>query len=260
MDTDGIRRDKGRIARFMAGLILFIMIFAAASYFIAVVMTNHFSEITEGRPFIDVSADESLPMLVIDPGHGGEDGGASSGEVLEKDLNLSVSEDIYYLCVMAGIPAKMTRRTDTALYDLYGDLADYSGKKKTYDLTNRVKFVKENDAAIYLGVHMNKFPRSEYKGLQVYYSPNAKESEELAGIIQSAARRHIDPENSREIKRATKSIFVLDRLSVPAVLVECGFLSNPGDLEALCDPSYRLHLAAVITSAVASYECGEAGY
>ena len=260
MSERAVKDGKKRTVGFMAGLILFVLVFAAASYFIAVVVTNHFSELTEGVPFIDISADDPLPTLVIDPGHGGEDGGASSGEVLEKDLNLSVSEDIFYLCVMAGVPVKMTRRTDTALYDMYGDLSDYSGKKKTFDLRNRVRFVRENGAGAYLGIHMNKFPKEQYKGLQVYYSPNSEDSPRLAKNIQDAVRRYVSPENEREIKKASGSIFVLDRITSPAVLVECGFLSNAEDLEALCDPVFRLRLASVVFSSVASFECGDGGY
>ena len=161
-----------RTAPFMAGLILFVLLFSAAAYLIAVVMTNYFSELSEGESLIPISASEAMPLVVIDPGHGGEDGGSTSGEVLEKDINLALSEDIFDLFRLIGIPAKMTRTTDTALYDLYGDLEEYAVKKKLYDLKNRVRFVKEEGGGVYLGIHPNKFPESKYRGLQVYYSQN----------------------------------------------------------------------------------------
>ena len=249
--------DRYRVAKFMTGLLLFAALFAAASYFISVVATNYFSELSgEGRPIPAASAPD-LPLLAIDPGHGGEDGGSSSGEVLEKDLNLAVSEDIYYLCALTGVPAKMTRRDDRALYDLYGDLDDYTGRKKAYDLRNRVRFVEEEGAGVYLSIHQNKFSDPAYSGLQVWYSPNAKESETFAKMIQSAAREYLAPENDREVKRATSSIYVLKRAEVPAVLVECGFLSNPGDLANVTDPSYRRRLAGVIFTECAKFIAGK---
>ncbi|MBR6918082.1 MAG: N-acetylmuramoyl-L-alanine amidase, partial [Clostridia bacterium] len=242
-----------RIASFMAGLTLFVLLFAAASYLICVVISNYFYELTEGEKMIPVASVDKMKLVAIDPGHGGEDGGSSSGEILEKDLNLAVSKDIYYLCVLTGVPAKLTRTEDAALYDLYDDLEDYTGKRKVYDLKNRVRFVKEEGAGIYLGIHMNKFPEEKYRGLQVWYSKNNKDSRYLAEKIQSGAREHLDGSNDREIKKATSSIFVLDRIEVPAVLVECGFLSNPEDLSLLTDPGYRRKLASSIFSSVVAF-------
>ena len=252
--------DASRALPFMAGLILFTALFAAASYLIAVVMTNYFSELSDGEKLIPVSAGGSLPLLIIDPGHGGEDGGSTSGEVLEKNINLAISEDVDAICKLIGMPSKMTRTTDTALYDLYGDLEEYAGKKKLYDLKNRVRFVREEGGDVYLGIHTNKFPEAKYRGLQVYYSPNAEESRAIAEAIQSASREYLMPENEREVKEATSAIYVLDRAEVPAVLVEVGFISNPDDLSLLCDPAYRLRCAAAIVSAVAKCGTGHGGY
>jgi len=178
---------------------------------------------------------------------------------MEKDLNLSVAANTYYLCTLVGIPVEMTRKSDTALYDLYGDLDSYGGKKKTYDLKNRVRFVKEEGGGVYLGIHMNKFPDPKYSGLQVYYSPNDGASEEFANIIRTSSKEYLQPENERETKRATSAIYVLDRITVPAVLVECGFVSNPDELSLLCNPGYRLRLAAMLTSSASRFELGR-GY
>ena len=244
--------DRRQVVRFMAGLVIFAALFGAAAYFISVVVTNYFSELSgEGRQ-IPVSAVEG-PLLIIDPGHGGEDGGSSSGEVLEKDLNLAVSENIYYLCALTGVPAKCTRRDDGALYDMYGDLVDYTGRKKAYDLRNRVRFAKEEGGGVFLSVHQNKFSDPAYSGLQVWYSPNDERSRTLAEMIQSAARERLAPENAREVKKSTSSIYVLDRAEIPAVLVECGFLSSPDDLARLTDPGYRRRLSALIFSQTAKF-------
>ena len=257
-EKETVRRERRRVALFMAALTVFTALFIAASYLVSVVLTNHFSELSEGEKMIPVSGGAALRTVVIDPGHGGEDGGSTSGEILEKDLNLAEAKDVADILRIIGIPVGMTREEDIALYDLYGDLDDYSGKKKTYDLKNRVRFATEADG-IYLGIHMNKFPESKYRGLQVYYSGNNEESASLASSIQSEVASRLQPWNERETKRATSAIFVLDRLRVPAALVECGFISNAEDLSELTDPAYRARLAAVIASAVARYET-DAGY
>ena len=252
-------KNGKRVFVFMAGLLLFTLLFAAAAYFVSVVMNNWSAKLQGEEPPFPVSSDGSLPVLIVDPGHGGEDGGSSSGETLEKDLNLELALAVRDICNLTGLPVKLTRESDTALYDLYGDLDDYSGKKKTYDLKNRVRFATE-EGDVYLGIHMNKFPAEKYRGLQVYYSPNHEGSAALAGAVADEVNGKISPWNDRKSKKATSAIFVLDRLKMPSALVECGFLSNPEDLEALCDPAYRASLASAIFSGVAKYETGGAGY
>ncbi len=251
-----LNEERGRLIRFMAGLAVFVSLFAAAAYFISVVMTNYSSQLEGKERPIPVSAHTALPLLIIDPGHGGEDGGSSSGEVLEKDINLSVSKNIRYLCALTGIPAKATREDDRALYDMYGDLDDYGGKKKIYDLKNRVRFVKEEEGGAYLAIHQNMFPDPRYGGLQVWYSGNNEDSAAFAEEIRRASCSYLDPENRRETKRATSSIYVLYRAEAPSVLVECGFLSNPEDLARLTDQDYRKLLSSAVFSAAARFLTG----
>ena len=177
-----------------------------------------------------VSAQPEAMCVVIDAGHGGEDGGCVSADgVLEKDINLE----------------------DNMLYDMYGD--NYEGRKKTYDLKNRLKFTRENEADILVSIHMNKFPQSQYHGLQVYYSDNHADSAELAQSIQSFCRLYLQPDNQREVKKAGSNIFLLDRAEMPAVLVECGFLSNAEETEKLCDNEYRKKLSFMLSMAIVSY-------
>ncbi len=246
-----MRAERKSVAPFMAGLAAFTLLFTAASYMIAVVLTNYFSELSgEERP-IPVSAAEDFPLVIVDPGHGGEDGGATSGEVLEKDLNLEVATSLCGVLRFIGVPVEATRESDTALYSLYGDLEDYGGKKKTFDLCNRLRFAEEKGGDVFVSIHANKFPDPRYGGLQVYYSASCGGSREIAEAIQSLAREKLDPSNGREVKPATSAIYVLDRAKIPSVLVECGFLSNAEDLERLTSSGYRLRLAACIASALA---------
>lgn len=248
--------NKRGLIRFTAGLILFTLIFAAASFLCVAAVKKYFEGDGEGVfPSASVGEEERF-VIVLDPGHGGEDGGCTEGGVLEKDLNLDVALRLRELCRVFGVPCEMTREDDRLLYDLYGELEDYGGKMKTYDLKNRVRFAEEREGAVYVGIHMNSFPEAKYRGLQVWYSPNAEESRAIAEKVQSGARS-LDSSNKREAKRAGKSIFVLDRLTVPAVLVECGFLSNPEEREALCGAEYQMKIASLIFSSVVSFENGE---
>ena len=195
------------------------------------------------------------PQILIDPGHGGEDGGASVGDTLEKDLNLEISGCLSELYALFGIRSEMTRTEDIMLYDRFDDLEDYRGKKKTYDLRCRLRLAEESGAALYVGVHMNQFPKESSRGLQVYYSPNTDESARAAQITQSYAKKYLDPNNSRETKKATSAIYILKRITMPAVLVECGFLSNNEERALLETPEYRLKVAAVLFASTGEYLC-----
>jgi len=168
---------------------------------------------------------------------------------LEKDLNLTVARNLADICAIFGQNVSLTRNSDTLLYDAFDDLEDYSGKKKTYDLKNRLRMAEESGASLFVGIHMNKFPQESSKGLQVYYTKNADGSENAARMIQNYAKTHLIPWNEREIKGATSAIYLLHRIRMPAVLVECGFLSNPADCASLTDPAYQRQLASVIFSA-----------
>ena len=190
-------------------------------------------------------------VLVIDAGHGGEDAGAiAEDSTLEKDLNLKISTLIKVLCDINGTKAVMTREDDRLLYDHYGDLKDYTGHKKEYDLKNRVRIAKELDECVFLSIHMNKFSSSKYSGTQIYYSKNNPSSELLARAIQNMTRAHLQPNNNRKIKPSGSSIYVLNSIDCPAVLVECGFLSNEAELERLKDDGYQAKLALTIFASV----------
>ncbi len=196
----------------------------------------------------------SPPLILIDAGHGGEDGGASSvGGVLEKDLNLSVSRNIASLCLIFGIPYEMTRDGDTLLYDRYGELESYEGRKKSLDLKNRLRMAEELDTVLFLSIHMNKFPSEGVKGFQVYYSNNAPDSGPLAESVQSFVKSHVQPYNERVPKAADSSIYLLKNINTTAILTECGFLSNVDEANSLSTPSYQLKLAASIFVPSAEY-------
>ncbi len=196
-----------------------------------------------------VSSDErSLPCVVIDPGHGGMDGGAvSDSGILEKDINLQISKRLYALLQTLGISCKMTRSEDISLD------GGVSKQKKLHDLKNRVQFARNCDGCVFLSIHQNKFPQKKYSGLQVYYSKNDPYSKIFADTIQSAVKENLQKDNERQTKKATTAIYLLDNLHCPAVLAECGFLSNDDEAQRLNDSTYQKQLTLVLGYAVTQF-------
>ncbi|MBE6587064.1 MAG: hypothetical protein E7647_01455 [Ruminococcaceae bacterium] len=200
---------------------------------------------------VSVTREQKPITVVIDAGHGGEDGGCVAADgTLEKDLNLAVALDVYEMLRAAGVSVALTRSGDGMVYDMYSDLDDYEGVKKTYDLKNRVRFAKESECLLFVSIHMNKFSDERFSGLQVYFSPNDSDSITAALRVQSYVTDYLQPDNEREIKRAGSNIYVLHRSQMPAVLIECGFLSNPEERERLKDREYQKKLSFCIAAAV----------
>lgn len=198
------------------------------------------------------SAEPQDFCIVVDAGHGGEDGGCvSDSGLLEKNLNLDVAKKVSEFLNAMGYNAVLTRNDDKMLYDIYGD--NYEGRKKTYDLKNRLKFARENDADALVSIHMNKFPQTQYKGLQVYYSKNHPNSQVIAENIQANCKQYLQKDNARTVKESDRNIFLLDRAEIPAVLVECGFLSNEEETKKLNDEEYRKKLSFVIAMSIILY-------
>ena len=193
----------------------------------------------------------ALRAVVIDPGHGGEDGGTQSDSgVYEKDLNLTVALLLRDILEANGVPVVMTRDEDVLLYDRNGN---HQGHKKQMDLASRLSTARHTEDCLFISIHMNSFPQSQYHGLQVWYGKEDPLSAEIAADIQSTVRALLQNDNARRTKAATDSIYLLKQLKSPAVLVECGFLSNPEEAERLSDPVYQQQLALAIASAIMPY-------
>lgn len=209
-----------------------------------------YSEFNTGA---EISAEPSseLPTVVIDAGHGGEDGGASIyGGAPEKELNLRIAEDLHDMLSIMGFKVVMTRTDDTLLYDKN---SDYHGHKKSMDLANRLKIARETENALLISIHMNAFPETKYSGLQVYYSKNDPGSQKLAQLVQEINKAVLSPENERKIKQAGSNIYLLDRFEGISILIECGFLSNDAERDLLNTAEYRQKLSAVFLSAIMEF-------
>lgn len=189
-------------------------------------------------------------IILIDPGHGGIDGGAvGRSGVLEKDINLKIGKRLKVLLEQEGYKALISREEDTGLYTDDGAIR----KKKIQDLENRLKMKKETKCDVFISIHLNSFPQTQYYGAQVWYGNN-EESKKLAQIIQSSFRENIDINNKRVEKAAGNSYRVLrDNGTMAAVLVECGFLSNLEEEKKLRTEEYQEKIAETIVKAIKLY-------
>ena len=223
---------------------VFLLIFSiiTAMFSFVAKKTYHDSSHTQNSP------EHREFTVILDAGHGGEDGGAVSlSGLFEKDLNLTITKKLQALFEANGIKVVMTRETDVLLYDR---TVNYHGRKKALDLAARRKIGESTQNGIFISVHMNSYPLSQYKGLQVWYSANTPQSAILANQIQKTVSQNLQPDNKRKTKAATSSIYLLHHLKIPAVLIECGFLSNAEDTVNLSKSDYQNQLCLAIFLAV----------
>ena len=192
-----------------------------------------------------------LPIIIIDAGHGEFDGGAVANDsTLEKDINLAISLKLQKIMVMNGYKVIMTRTTDKATD--YSEATDIKSRK-VKDMKNRLKLMNETENAIFISIHLNKFSASSAKGAQVFYAPNSVGSKELGDSIQKSIIQLLQKDNNRAIKQGNKSTFLLYYAEKPAVIVECGFLSNEEELILLKDEQYQNKMAFSIFCGVLNY-------
>lgn len=190
--------------------------------------------------------------LVIDPGHGGEDGGAVSvtGQK-ESDLNLAIALRLDQLMGFYGVNTVLTRETDVSIHD---DTAATLREKKVSDIRNRVALVCALDNATLISIHQNSYTSPRYRGAQVFYSDQVL-SLPLAQQMQEDLRAALDPDNQRQAKQIPASVYLMNHVSCRAVLVECGFLSHPEEEVLLRQTGYQQKLAMAMA---ASYiRCGD---
>ena len=188
--------------------------------------------------------------VIIDPGHGGEDPGAIGvNGVYEKDINLAISQMLGELLYDEGFSIIYTRTTDRLLYT---EEQNIKGFRKLYDLKNRCKIAAENEKAIFLSVHMNSYSESKYDGFQAYYSDNNELSILLANEITASVKNRLQPDNNRTVKSGDK-MYLLGNVNNPAVLLECGFMTNPVECEKLSEKEYQQQLSLAIVYGIINY-------
>lgn len=194
---------------------------------------------------IATSAEEKR-TLILDAGHGGEDGGASTaaGEK-ESDINLAIVRKTQVLMAFLGVEPKLTRETDISLHS---SGAETIRQKKVSDLKNRVALVEETPNAMLISVHQNHFTDPRYSGAQVFYKGgdmNSRWGENTQKVLQQV----LDPNNGRKAKPIPSGIYLFERISCPAILVECGFLSNGKEAALLVTDAYQRKVAVALAGA-----------
>lgn len=191
-------------------------------------------------------------IIIIDAGHGGFDGGAVSVDgTAEKDINLKISLYLNEILNSFGYKTVLTRDKDISLED---DGLTTIKSRKTSDIHNRMKLMENIDNSIFVSVHQNKYTREKYWGTQVFYSPtHSNESILLAESIQKSVVTHLQPENKRIIKECGSSVYLMYKAVKPAVLVECGFLSNNNEATKLNTEEYQKQMAFCIAMGIQDY-------
>ncbi len=186
--------------------------------------------------------------VIIDAGHGGVDGGATSCTgVLESKFNLDIALKLNDLMHLLGINTVMIRDTDRSVYTKGETIA----QKKVSDLKERVRIVNETPNALLVSIHQNHFPDAKYSGAQVFYA-STEGSQILAKTMQTAFVQTINPNSHRQCKKSD-GVYLMQHINCPGVLIECGFLSNPTEEYYLRDNAYQQKLCCVITCSVSNY-------
>ncbi|MDE6025081.1 MAG: N-acetylmuramoyl-L-alanine amidase CwlD [Lachnospiraceae bacterium] len=182
--------------------------------------------------------------VVVDAGHGGNDPGKIGvNGTKEKDINLSIALKLKDELEQKGIRVILTRTSDDSL------AVEGARNKKTSDMNRRMEIVNDSGADLLISIHQNSFTDSSVKGAQTFYYNGSKESEVLAVYVQGELVKALDESNKRKAK-AGNDYFVLRKSTCPAIIVECGFLSNPKEEASLVDASYQQDIASAIATGV----------
>ena len=218
-----------------------------------ILIISCFLAVTYGASIATTTVSQMIPLernttIVIDPGHGGIDGGATSvSGIPESQYNLEISlklEDLFHLL---GYQTKMIRRTDISVYTTGETIA----AQKVSDLRQRVRVVNETENAVLLSIHQNTFSDSKYSGAQVFYAPKG-ESRALATLMQEQFRTVLNKGSQRQEKPAD-GVYLMQHINTTGILIECGFLSNPREDALLKSAEYQRKLCSVIASVTARF-------
>ncbi len=231
-----------KIRRFV---FLFLVVFFL-SVFIALMVTST-SRVTLQTDAMPV---EPLPRVILDAGHGGEDGGAVSADgTSEKAINLSIAQKTNDLLRLFGFETQMTRTDDNDI----SEEGDTIRERKLSDMKKRLSIFNSSADNTIISIHQNKFSNTTSHGTQVFYSPNNDNSSALAESIHCSVKAQLQPDNERKCKPSDDGIYLLKNTTQPAVIVECGFLSNREECARLADEGYQKQMSFAITTGFLDY-------
>ena len=222
-----------------------------------ILITGCFIALARWTSLATTTVAQMIPMernhtVVIDAGHGGVDGGATSCTgILESKFNLDIALKLNDLMHLLGYQTRMIRTEDISVYTAGETIA----AKKVSDLRQRAKMVNETENALLLSIHQNTFPDSRYSGPQVFYGPEG-EGEALGKLLQKALNSALNPTGNRMSKKA-EGVYLMQQIECTGVLIECGFLSNPAEEAKLRSDVYQKKLCCVIAATVGNFLDGQ---
>lgn len=182
--------------------------------------------------------------IIIDSGHGGKDAGASANEIKEKDINLVITYKLKKELEKNGALVLLTRTDDA-------DLSKPNAtRRKKSDFDSRIALINNSNADMYISIHQNNYSNPKYYGPQVFYSNVNSKNEKIAKTIQEDLNKFT---NSKRKIKITTNTYMYNKINIPGILVECGFLSNKKDLTNLTNPKYQKELSSVITQSIIKY-------
>jgi N-acetylmuramoyl-L-alanine amidase len=235
----GVFKSKIKVISFSVGLLILFLI-----------LQYDFSKEDTWRSW-------NLPLsgkiILIDPGHGGPDGGAGTKQVLEKDIALNISLKVRDYLQEQGALVIMTRTEDK---DLAGEGTRGYSRRKVEDLKKRLKMINDNDNDFFVSIHLNAIPSVRWSGAQTFYAPHFKENARASKFIQEELR--VNLENTTRKAKPINQVYILKHAKKPGVLVEVGFLSNPAEREQLRLDAYQEKVAASISQGIQRYFTNEA--
>ncbi|WP_047981925.1 N-acetylmuramoyl-L-alanine amidase CwlD [Ornithinibacillus contaminans] len=202
---------------------------------------------------VEETASFSMPLsgktIVLDPGHGGPDGGAVGKDgTVEKDISLSVSEKLRDYLQQSGAIVYLTRETDS---DLAAEDTKGLSKRKVEDIRERMAFIHSKQADFFVTIHLNAIPSTKWRGAQTFYYPKSEEGKHLAKMIQAEIIRNL--ENTERTALTINTMYLLKHAEIPGALVEIGFLSNLEERELLKQESYQRQMAGSIYEGILRY-------
>lgn len=226
-------------------------IFAVA--IIIIMLVSILLNISKTAETIDAAGDKKIEKIkiLIDPGHGGVDQGASGDmKIGEAPINLAISKKLMSFLEGSGFEVEMTRYDDSGLYT---ELSSTIRAKKNEDLKNRVELINNSNADLVISIHLNSFPQKQYYGAHVFYQKSNEVTTKLAAdTIQESMKNILDKSNAR-VPQIKKDIKIMDNTTVPVILIECGFLSNNNEERKLVSDDYQEKTSWAIYTGILKY-------
>ena len=232
--------NRKKISLVLSGIFLSIFLF--------IFTADNLNKDEEIAPTVSLPA--SGKVIVIDSGHGRPDEGAeSSNGTTEAETNLKIALKLQNLLEQSGSTVILTRSDENAIYDIDSKTLR---QKKISDIRNRVKIGNESSADIFVSIHLNKIPQSQYDGWQTFYKEGNENGAKLAKKIQASLNETIDKENNR-VAKPIDNVYIIKHVEIPTTIVECGFLSNPEEEKKLLEDEYQNKLAWGIYNGIINY-------